>query len=147
VKRLMSLAVVLLMAAPLFALDNANRDPRDDRRGPTVVDEVIRMAQAGVTDNAIIDYVRNIREPFAVTSDDLIALTNAHVSDPVIRELQSDSRAYRDARPATRTVLVAPYAYPYYYPYYYDPFFYPRFAVGFGFGFGPRLGFGHFRHR
>ena len=66
-KRFLSLAVILLVAAPLFALDNADRDRRGDRRGPTVVDEVIRMSAAGVADSAIIDWVNNYRDPFAVT--------------------------------------------------------------------------------
>src|SRR5205085_6745476 len=96
VKRFFSLAVILLVAAPLFALDDASRDRRDDRRGPTVIDEVIRMSEAGVADSAIIAYVNNVREPFAVTADDLIALTNAHVSEAVIRSVQNDS-SNRDA--------------------------------------------------
>jgi hypothetical protein len=149
VKRFLSLAVVLLIAAPLFALDNADRDRRDDRRGPTVVDEVIRMSAAGVADSAIIDWVNNSRGPFAVTSDDLIALTNAHVSEAVIRAVQNDS-SNRDtnARYPRSTVLVSPYVYgyPYYYSPYYDPFFYPRLSIGFGFGFGRGFG-GGFRHR
>ena len=148
-KRFFSLAVILLVAAPLFALDDASRDRRDDRRGPTVIDEVIRMSEAGVADSAIIAYVNNVREPFAVTADDLIALTNAHVSEAVIRSVQNDS-SNRDAnaRYPRSTVLVSPYAYPYpyYYSPYYDPFFYPRLSIGFGFGFGRRFG-GGFRHR
>jgi hypothetical protein len=149
VKRFLSLAVVLLVAAPLFALDDANRDRRDDRRGPTVVDDVIRMSEAGVADRAIIDYVNNYRQPFAVSADDLIALTNAHVSEAVVRAVQNDaSNRDTNARYPRSTVLVSPYAYgyPYYYSPYYDPFFYPRLTVGFGFGFGRGFG-GGFRHR
>jgi len=151
VKRFLSLAVVLLVAAPLFALDNADRDRRDDRRGPTVVDEVIRMSEAGVADSAIIGYVNNYREPFAVSADDLIALTNAHVSEAVVRTVQNDaSNRDTNARYPRSTVLVSPYAYgypyPYYYSPYYDPFFYPRLSIGFGFGFGRGFG-GGFRHR
>jgi len=138
-----------MFAAPLFALDKTNPapvDPPDARQRLSVVDEVIRMAQAGVGDDAIISYVRSVREPFAVTSDDLIALTNARVSNRVIREMQNDSQ---DRRYTTRsTVLVSPYAYPYYgypYPYgYYSPYWYgPR--LSFGIFIGPR--FGGFRHR
>ena len=148
-KHFLSLAVVLLVAAPLFALDDANRDRRDDRRGPTVVDDVIRMSEAGVADRAIIDYVNNYRQPFAVSADDLIALTNAHVSEAVVRAVQNDaSNRDTNARYPRSTVLVSPYAYgyPYYYSPYYDPFFYPRLTVGFGFGFGRGFG-GGFRHR
>jgi len=149
----MSVIAVLMFAAPLFALDKNNPapvDPPDARQQLSVVDEVIRMAQAGVGDGAMISYIRQTREPFAVTSDDLIALANARVSDRVVRELQADAqradgRGY--AAPRT-TVLVSPYAYPYYYPYgYYSPYSYgPRlsFGIAFGRGFG---GFGGFRHR
>ena len=131
-KRLMSVIVVLMFAAPLFALDKTNPapvDPPDARQQLSVVDEVIRMAQAGVGDDAMISYIRQTREPFAVTSDDLIALANARVSDRVVRELQNDAQQGR--RYATQPrVLVSPYAYPYgYYPYgYYSPYWYgPRF--------------------
>ena len=149
VKRLMSLAIVFLVAAPLFALDDANRSDRG-RRGPYMVDEVIRMSQAGVGDDAIISYIRNARDVFEVTSDDLIALTNAHVSERVVRALQDETAARRDSgrRYGRSTVLVSPYPYPYYYdPYYYDPFFYARFSLGVGFVFGgPRFIGGGFRH-
>jgi hypothetical protein len=143
-RRLISFAAVLMVAAPLFALDKTSPvDPPDARQRLSMIDEVIRMTQAGVGDDAIVSYIRGSREAFVVTSDDLIALTNARVSDRVIRELQNDAQ---DRRYATRsTVLVSPYAYPYYYPYpYYSPFWYgPR--LSFGIVFGPR--FGGFRHR
>src|SRR5436309_6461353 len=79
VKRLIPLLAVLLFAAPSFALDEANRNDRTDRARRTVivVDDVIRMAQAGVGGDAIIGYVRNTREPFDVSGDDLIAMTHA----------------------------------------------------------------------
>ena len=148
VKRFISLAVVLFVAAPLFALDGARTDPQD-RRAPAIVDEVIRMSQAGVGDDAIISYIRNTRQPISVTADDLIALTNAHVSERVVKAVQDEATARRDSRYGRSTVLVAPYGYgyPYYYsPYYYDPFWYPRLSLGVGFVFGPRFIGGVFRH-
>ena len=152
-RRLTFLAVLLLTIGtlPVLALD----DPaaRTDRAPRTVivVDEVIRMAQAGVSDDAIISYVRNSREPFDVSSDDLIAMTNARVSERVIKAVEEeagrrdsrdsyDRRDTRDTRESRSTVFVSGYPYyydPFYYPYYYDPFFYgPRFSLGVGFGFG-----------
>lgn len=148
-KRFIAFIAVLMCAAPMLALDRtAPVDPPDaQQQRLSVVDEVIRMAQNGVGDDAIIAYVRNVREPFAVTSDDLIALANARVSDRVVRELQNDAQQGR--RYATRsTVLVSPYAYPYpYYAYpygYYAPYWYgPRLSFGIVIG----RGFGGFRHR
>ncbi|HUJ15618.1 MAG TPA: hypothetical protein VL284_17660 [Thermoanaerobaculia bacterium] len=152
-KRSLTFAIALLVAVPMFALDGqpapVTPTPERAERRIVVVDDVIRMAQAGVSDDAIISYIRGVRDPFEVTSDDLIALSNARVSDRVVRELQAQAAASRDTRrPATRSaVVVAPYAYGY--PYYYDPFYsplwYPRLSVGFGFVFGPRFG-GGFRH-
>jgi hypothetical protein len=150
VKRLISLIAVLFVAATLFAFDEGTRPDPADRRGPAIIDEVIRMSQAGVGDDAIISYIRNTRQSFEVTSDDLIALTNARVSDRVVRALQDEAAARRNAarRYGRSTVLVAPYPYPYYYdPYFYDPFFYPRFSLGVGFVFGgPRFIGGGFHH-
>jgi hypothetical protein len=153
VKRFIPLIAVLLFAVPSFALDNANRGDRPDRAARTVivVDDVIRMAQAGVSDDAIIDFVRNTREPFDINADDLIAMTNAHVSERVMKYVQEEAAARRDynRRETRSTVYVAPY------PYYYDPFYYPydplwygpRVGVGFGFGFGRHFGGGRFHGR
>lgn len=104
------------------------------------------MSQAGVADDAIVSYIRNTREPISVTADDLIALTNAHVSERVVKAVQDEAAARRDynQRYGRSTVLVAPYGYGY--PYYYDPFWYPRYSLGVGFVFGPRFIGGGFRH-
>jgi hypothetical protein len=155
VKRWTPLLVVFLVAAatPLFALDEANRTDRG-RRTVLVVDEVIRMSQAGVGDDAIISYVRHTREPFDVSADDIIALTDARVSRDVVKAVVDEAAAWKDRdrdRRGDRAGRVYVTAYPYYdpffYPYYYDPFFYgPRFFVSFG--FGPRfIGRGFRRHR
>ncbi len=120
-----------------------------------IIDDVIRMSQAGVSDDAIISYVRNTREPFDVSADDVIAMTDAHVSREVVKAVvdeaaaRTDRRRYEDRGTVRETVYVAPPYYydPFFYPYYYDPFFYgPR--VFLGFSFGPRFGRGlHRFHR
>jgi hypothetical protein len=134
-KRLLAVLVFLFAATPLFAMKR------------NVVDEVIRMSQAGVAEDTILDYVRHTDAIFEVTADDVIEMTNARVPkavvDLVVRE--SDDRGGRDTRRTTR-VYVAPSYYPYAYgysPYYYDPYWYgPRVSIGFGFGFG--RGYGHY---
>lgn len=142
-KRLIPLFVLLLTvaAAPVFALDDANRSDRDRR---TVVDDVIRMSQAGVSDDAIISFVAHTRERFDVTADDIIAMTSAHVSKEVVKAVVDEAADRKNGRYGSRTaVYVAPPYYygwydPFYSPYYYDPFFYgPRFSIGFR--FGPRF--------
>jgi hypothetical protein len=142
-------AVLLCLAAamPLFATQR------------TLVDDVIRMSQAGVSEETIISFVHNARGRFDVSADDVIAMTSANVSKGVIKVVVDEAAArndrdYRagDQRP---NVVVAPSVYaPYgyygygYYPYYYDPFFYPRVSLNFGFvgrGFFGGHG-GHGRH-
>ena len=145
-KRLIPLFALLLAvaAAPVFALDDANRNDRDKR---TLVDDVIRMSQAGVSDDAIISFVTHTRVRFDVTADDMIAMTNAHVSKEVVKAIVDEAADRRNGRRyGDRTaVYVAPPYYgwydPFFYPYYYDPFYYgPRVSIGFRFG-------GYFRGR
>lgn len=127
-----------------------------------VVDDVIRMSKAGVSDENIIAFVKKSAEPFEISGDDVIAMTEAHVSEAVIKAVIDDSevrmgeerrQAERDRREETTrerrsTVYVTPGFYsPWYDPFYsgyYDPFWYrPRVFVGFTFG---RFRGGHFRH-
>ena len=110
------------------------------------------MAAAGVSDDAIIAYVRNTRADFDVTADDIIAMTDAHVSSGVVKAVVDEAAARKDRRGthARSYYAAAPYPYyydPFYYPAYYDPWLYgPRFGFGIGIGIGPRFG-GGFRGR
>jgi hypothetical protein len=166
VKRLTSLAVlvILIAAVPAFALDD-NRDPARtanyERDRHTVIDDVIRMSQAGVSDDAIIKFVRQSRDRYVLNADTIIALNDAKVSKVVIDAMMDQAYDRGDDRGRTVTrdrvyVQAYPYGYgyggydPFYSPNYYDPFWYgPRLSFGIGFG-GFRGGFrgGHFRgHR
>jgi len=147
VKRMISAVAVLLFiaaAAPVLALD---ADPQARRTTATIVDEVIRMSQAGVADEDIVAYVHKSRDRFDVTADDLIALTDAKVSKAVIHAVigEADVRNGDEDRAVRRTTVVRPSVYvgsPWFYNpyYYYDPFWYqPRLSLSFGFGhFGGR---------
>jgi hypothetical protein len=127
----------VLFAAPLFAVQR------------NAVDEVIRMTRAGVAEDTILDYLEKTDARVVVTGDDVIAMTDAHVSKAVIKAVvdaadsrRSSNRDYRDrGYVAPRVVVAAPY---YYDPYYsYDPFWYrPSFSLSFGFG-----GFGYGGYR
>jgi hypothetical protein len=128
---------LVMMAAPLFAVQR------------NAVDEVIRMTRAGVAEDTILDYLEKTDARIVVTGDDVIAMTDAHVSKAVIKAVvdaaDSRSRNNRDYRDrgyvSPRVVVAAPYYYdPYYY---YDPFWYrPSFSLNFGFG-----GFGYRGYR
>ena len=154
-KRLL-LAFSLLLTLPLFALDattDANATRNDRARRPLVIDDVIRMSQSGVSDDAIIAYVKKYRDRFDVNADDVIAMNDAHVSKDVVRAVVDESAVRRDDRGRDREparyyggVYVDPWFYPGYYGYY-DPFWYgwgPRFSVGVRFGGGR---YGHYRGR
>ena len=117
------------MAAPLFAVQR------------NAVDEVIRMAKAGVAEETIIEYIDKTDARIVVTGDDVIAMTEANVPKAVIKavvdaaDARRDQRDYRDRSYASpRVVVAAPYYYdPYYY---YDPFWYrPSLYLNFGGGF------------
>ena len=139
----------MLVAAPLFAVQR------------NAVDEVIRMTRAGVAEDTILDYLEKTDARIIVTGDDIIAMTDAHVSKAVIKAVvdaadsRRNDRNYRDrGYVAPRVVVAAPYYYdPYYY---YDPFWYrPSFSLGFSFGgygyrgghFGGGYRGGHHGHR
>ena len=155
-KRVISAAAVLLFiaaAAPVFALDTTPQS-QDRRATASIVDEVIRMSQAGVADEDIIAYVNKTRSRFDVSADDIIAMTDAKVSKAVIHAVvdEADVRNGDRDRRYTRTV-VQPAVYvgsPWFWDpfYYYDPFWYqPRLSLSFGFGhYGRYYGHGHYRH-
>jgi len=148
VKRLTSLAVLVILigAVPVFALDD-NRDNRTanyERDRHTVIDDVIRMSQAGVSDESIIRFVQQSRDRFVMNADTIIALNDAHVSKAVINALMDGSYDRRDSRDYDRDRVVQERVYVQSYPYwgYYDPFWYPydpfyygpRVSIGLGFG-------------
>jgi hypothetical protein len=139
---------------PLFA------ETRDRTPVPTLIDDVVRMSQAGVNDEAIIEFIQKSDARIDVTADDLIALTDAKVSKDVIKavidyadERDGGRRESKRERVVYRPVYASPYwgyGDPFWDPYWYGP----RLRIGFGFG-GYRYphfggGFyrgGHRRHR
>jgi uncharacterized MnhB-related membrane protein len=128
---------LLLVAAPLFAVQR------------NVVDEVIRMAKAGVAEDAVLEYIDKTDARIVVTGDDVIAMTEANVPKAVIKAVvdaaaaRRDRRDYRDRSYVSPRVVIAPSYYdPYYY---YDPFWYrPSVYLNFG-GFYGFHGGGGFR--
>jgi hypothetical protein len=127
--------------------DNDRRDSgRYDRS--SVIDDVIRMSQAGVNDEAIIRFLRESRDAYVLDADVIIQLTEAKVSKDVLNAVMDhayrrgqEGRARRDDRRST-TVYVRPYYDPWFYSYGWGPYWYgPRISYGWGWG-----GYRHFRH-
>jgi hypothetical protein len=119
---------LVIVAAPLFAVQR------------NVVDEVIRMARAGVGEDTILEYVDKTDIRIAVTGDDVIAMTEANVPKAVVKAVVDAAQArrdssYRDRGYTSTRVVVSPSFYSPYYYNYYDPFWYrPSLYLGFGFG-------------
>lgn len=142
------LAILLLslIALPLFA--------DEERSRTTLIEDVIRMAKAGVNEEAIIDFVSKSNKGYEVNADDLIAMTDAQVSKDVIKAVMDEADAREGIAPRGRDRVRPRYVYSPYWsdPFFYDPFWYgygPRVSIGFG--FGPRFyggfGRGHRFHR
>jgi hypothetical protein len=138
-RRIINLAAVLflVLAVPALALDKSNEARDRDRDRRTVVDEVIRMSQAGVGDEEVIAFIKRSRDNYVISADEIIAMAEAKVSRDVMKAVINEAADRRDVRPEQRRVYVAPYGYydPWYRPYWsggwYDPWFYgPRFSVG-----------------
>jgi len=104
-KRLIPLSAALLLiviAAPAFAIDTDTRDKRGavrgDRARTHIVDDVIRMTQAGVETSLIISFIRQSRDRFDVTAGDVIAMKDAGVANDVIKEVIAEAEARHDRR-------------------------------------------------
>ena len=142
--------LLIVLAVPLLADDRPARESERNAQ-PSLIADVIRMTNAGVSEDAILAFVRKSDERVDVTADDLIALTDAHVSKSVITAIIDVADGSDGSHPRTRERVVvqpryvaAPYSWGWNDPFYYNPYWYgPRFSIGFGFG-GYR--YGGYRH-
>jgi len=155
-----SVALLLLVAASAFATT----------RTILVVDDVIRMTKAGVADDTIVAFVKNSADAFEINGDDVLAMTDAHVSPAVLKfvvdesgarmkQMHSHALSAAAERGADRggpppengeygsndsQVIVHSYGAPYYYsdPYYYSPYYYGYPYYGYPY-WGIGIGFGY----
>ena len=81
--------------------------------GGISIADVIRLSQAGLSDNTIIAQIKMRSEPLNLTPDDLLQLKAAHVSDRVIESFTSssqsqDANSANPAQPAATTTSSQP---------------------------------------
>jgi hypothetical protein len=98
---------VLTLAAGLAAavLLGAGANSSSAQALPPGVQDVVKLTQAGITDDVILSQLRNAGANYNLTADQIILLKNQGVSQPVIRALLTGGAS---AAPAASPALVAP---------------------------------------
>lgn len=126
-------AVTLFVSLPAWAAD-----------GKSVLDDIVRMHRAGVTESTILEWVAGNELEVNLSADDVVDLSKEGLTDSFIRELINLSP---EPSGATAPPPVALYYPPSYYgSAYYDPWYYPsRFYVNVGHGAGYGHGYGYGR--
>lgn len=91
--------------------------------------DVLKLAKSGVGDDIILSYVQNEKQPFHLTTDDILALREAKVGNEVIKAMLAHDTPAPSSTPTSTTsqvtidpdptpeVIVPVYGYPYGYPY------------------------------
>jgi hypothetical protein len=111
---------------------------------PLSREEVERLATAGVSEPVVAEMIEK-RGAVALSTDDLVELKKAGVSDGLVQKMIASERKQ------TAQVVVDDYyyAYPssYYYGYPYYPYYsYPYYGVGVGFSYGYGWGWGGYSY-
>ena len=70
-----------------ITVDFSSPQPSPQTKKGLIVDDVIRMSKAGVSDNIIIQQINKQAQHFDLSADQLIQLKTAHVSDRVINAM------------------------------------------------------------
>jgi hypothetical protein len=129
-----SLALALLLVVGWVGVATADHAREQSER----LDEILRLAEEGVSDDVIIKHIAASDFVFELTADDILELRGLGLSDPVLEALldtaidderarRRSRRSYLDDEPNVYLSLSAGYFSPWYwYPYawgfYYDPF-------------------------
>jgi hypothetical protein len=102
------------------------------KKEPLTIEEIVAMAQAGKSDQEIIDQIHETDSVFFLDSDQVLELRNQGLSGALVDEMMQtgiqdkvmDARRQERFDWMMRTPTPMRYgAYPYYYPYWYDPWF------------------------
>lgn len=157
-KRAAAFSVILLLGA----LAAFGQPPLLRRFSNPLLDDVVQMTRAGLSDATIVAYVkaRRARLDSDLSADDLIRLQQAGVSETVVRYIAGvaaieapvanrDEKMTYDSGEGTAYPVepsyVEDYGYPYGYPYWY--YYSPYYSTSFFFGGRPFFHGGGFVHR
>jgi hypothetical protein len=95
--RAVSVLLLLCMIAPLTPAQSKVHSTVP-RSKPVSMADVVRMTKAGVSDDVIIEQLKASKETFLLSTDDILQLKNAKVSDRVIAVMINPN--YRPSQPA-----------------------------------------------
>lgn len=97
---------------------------------PLGLDEVTRLADAGISDPVILGEIKSRGMSARPTSDQLVALKKEGVSDAVLQAM-NEAPLRPDREVFVESAWPAPYPYYYYYPYYpgYYPYYWPWYGA------------------
>ncbi|SPE50080.1 conserved exported hypothetical protein [Verrucomicrobia bacterium] len=73
---------------------------------PPNVDEVVKLAKAGTSDDVLLAFVKNSPTPFNLGANDILALKDAGISTPVMTAMLNHDAALRDQ--AAQTLPLPP---------------------------------------
>ncbi len=79
-----AISVALITPALTQTAQSAGRGDATQAKSMTA-DDIIKMAQAGISDDVIIAALRRNNQPFNLSTDDMIRLKRANVSNEVLR--------------------------------------------------------------
>ncbi len=102
-----------LWAGPASACGTGQTHHSASSQKPMTVDDVIALVQAGLPDDLIIAQLKQKNQSFTLSTDDLIRLRKANVSNAVIKVMLDPKAATASPeapspQPATQTVVIAP---------------------------------------
>jgi len=90
---------ILTLLVPLEMRAQAAKHPQPAARASLTVEDVVKMAQAGLSDEIIIQKIKSRNEPFDLSTDQLLQLKAGNVSNQVIEVMMDPSKA--ESAPAT----------------------------------------------
>lgn len=93
-------------ATPAAASSLAVLPPTAPPPLPEPVRDVVRLGQTSVSEGVLVDFIGTIKEPFSLSADQIIYLTDLGIPGPAIQALLKRSALFADA-PAPETQLAA----------------------------------------
>ena len=98
----------LLVCSPASAGQAASHSKAGTAHSALTVEDIIRLAKAGLSEDIIIQQIRKNRRAFDLSTQQLIALKAANVSDRIIQVMLDPSKAEMPAPGVPAAVAAAP---------------------------------------